>query len=299
MKILVTGGKGLVGSALLPFLRTGGHDVINLTRGQVEKSCCDYHWNPGKQELDPAALDGVEAVVHLAGENIAGGRWTQTKKAKIRDSRVQGTRFLSQKLAGHDRPPKVFVCASAIGFYGDLGQEVLTEDSPPGNSFLSEVCKEWEAATQPAVEKGIRVVNLRIGVVLTPKGGALAKMLTPFKLGVGGVMGSGEQYWSWISIDDVVGAIHHAIMTESLSGPVNAVAPNPVTNREFTKALGRVLSRPTVFPMPAFAARAALGEMADELLLASTRVQSAKLNASGYAFRYSNLEEALRHVLGK
>jgi uncharacterized protein (TIGR01777 family) len=238
-----------------------------------------------------------DAVVHLAGENIAAGRWTERQKARIRDSRVKGTRLLCDLLARYSPPPKALVCASAVGYYGDRGDEILKEESAPGSDFLFDVCREWEAATQTAVERGIRVVNLRIGVVLSPLGGALAKMLTPFKLGAGGVIGSGRQYMSWIALDDVVRAFHFALTNQSLLGPVNAVAPNPVTNRDFTRTLGRVLSRPTVFPMPAFAARLAFGEMADALLLASTRVEPARLLAGSFIFRYPDLEGALRHLL--
>jgi len=238
-----------------------------------------------------------DAVVHLAGENIAAGRWTERQKARIRDSRVKGTRLLCDLLARYSPPPKALVCASAVGYYGDRGDEILKEESASGSDFLSDVCGEWEAATQTAVERGIRVVNLRIGVVLSPLGGALAKMLTPFKLGAGGVIGSGRQYMSWIALDDAVRAFHFALTNQSLHGPVNAVAPNAVTNRDFTRTLGRVLSRPTVFPMPAFAARLAFGEMADALLLASTRVQPARLLAGGFTFRYPDLEGALRHLL--
>lgn len=241
--------------------------------------------------------EGPDAVVHLAGENIARARWSERQKALIRDSRVKGTRLLCDLLARYSPPPKALVCASAVGYYGDRADEILKEESAPGSGFLADVCREWEAATQPAVERGIRVVNLRIGIVLSPMGGALAKMLTPFKLGVGGTIGSGRQYMSWIALDDVVGAIHFALTNESLHGPVNAVAPNPVTNREFTHTLGRVLSRPTLFPMPAFAARLVLGEMADALLLASARVEPAQLLASGFTFRHPDLEAALRALL--
>jgi uncharacterized protein (TIGR01777 family) len=244
-----------------------------------------------------AGSERPDAVVHLAGENIASARWTERQKARIRDSRVKATGLLCNLLARYSPPPKALVCASAIGYYGDRGDEILKEESAPGSGFLSDVCREWEAATQPAVERGIRVVNLRIGMVLSALGGGLAKMLTPFKLGAGGVMGSGRQYMSWIAVDDLVDAIHFALTHESLRGPANAVAPSPVTNREFTRTLGRVLSRPTPFPMPAFAARLAFGEMADALLLASTRVQPARLLASGFTFRYPDLEGALRHLL--
>ncbi len=299
MKILVSGSTGLVGSALVPFLTTGGHDVVRLVRSVPSAGSGDVAWSVSQGTIDTAGLAGVDAVVHLAGENIAAGRWTAKQKARIRDSRVEGTRLLCETLAAMDDPPKTLVCASAIGFYGDRGDQVLDEDSDPGTSFLCDVCREWEAACEPARQRGIRVVNLRIGVILTPAGGALAKMLLPFKMGVGGIVGNGRQFWSWISLDDVVGAIHHALTTESLSGPVNGVAPNPVTNREFTKTLGSVLRRPTIFPMPAFAARLALGEMADELLLSSTRVVPKKLQQSGYEFRHADLTAALKHVLGK
>jgi uncharacterized protein (TIGR01777 family) len=241
----------------------------------------------------------VDAVVHLAGANIAAGRWTAEQKARIRDSRVNSTRLLSETFAKLAQPPKVFVCASATGFYGDRGADIMTEDSPAGSGFLAEVCEAWEAATQPARNAGIRTVMLRFGMILSSAGGALAKMLLPFKLGVGGVIGSGDQYWSWIGLDDVVGAIHHALVNDTLEGAVNTVAPQPATNREFTKSLGKILGRPTIFPLPGFAARLALGEMADELLLASTRVEPAKLAASGYAFRHPELEGALRHYLGQ
>ena len=296
MQIAITGASGLVGSTLVPLLTTGGHQVTKLVRRKAGEG--EATWDP-QGEFDGAALDGINAVVHLAGENIAGSRWSAKVKEKIRSSRVQGTRVLCEGLAKMPRPPKVLVCASAIGFYGDRCDEELNEQSAQGTGFLADVAREWEAATQPARDAGIRVVNLRFGVILSPKDGALAKMLLPFKLGGGGRVGSGKQYWSWISIDDAARAVHHALMTDSLSGPVNAVAPNPVTNGEFTKTLGRVLNRPTMVPMPAFAARLALGEMADELLLASTRVEPKELCGSGYEFRQPTLESALRHLLGR
>jgi uncharacterized protein (TIGR01777 family) len=299
MKVLVTGAGGLIGSALVPLLTTGGHRVTRLVRSQPRPGAAEIHWDPAAGVVDVASLEGVEAVVHLAGENIASGRWTTARKARIRESRVRGTRTLCRALAHLSHPPKVLVSASAIGYYGDRGSDPLWENSAPGVGFLADVCRAWEEATQPAVEKGIRVVLLRIGIVLSPAGGALAKMLLPFRLGVGGVIGSGQQYMSWVALDDVVGAAHHALVTDTLQGPVNAVAPYPVTNREFTKTLGRVLRRPTFLPMPAFAARLALGEMADALLLASTRVEPKRLLATGYSFRYSELEDALRHVLGR
>lgn len=299
MKVLVTGASGLVGSALVPLLTAGGHTVARLVRSPPRPSVAEVQWNPETGIREIASLEGMDAVVHLAGENIAGGRWTAERKARIRDSRVTGTRTLCETLARLARPPKVLVSASAIGYYGDRGGEVLRETSAPGLGFLPEVCRAWEEATEPAAQKGIRVVLLRIGVVLSPAGGALAKMLFPFKLGAGGIIGSGQQYMSWIGLDDIIGAIHHTLMTDALQGPVNVVAPRPVTNRDFTKTLGRVLGRPTLFPLPAFAARLAFGEMADALLLASTRVEPARLMAANYAFRHPDLEGALRHLLGK
>ena len=299
MKTLITGASGLVGSALAPLLTTGGHQVKRLVRRKDPQRSDEILWDPASGKLDAAALEGFDAVVHLAGENIAGGRWNEKRKARIRDSRIQGTRLLSEALAKLKNPPQTLVCASAIGYYGDRGTEVLDEESPAGVGFLSDVCRDWEAASSAAEKAGIRVVRLRFGVILSPAGGALKQMLLPFKLGVGGRVGSGEQYMSWITLDDAVGAIHHALQTESLRGAVNAVAPNPVTNAQFTKSLGSAIHRPTVFPMPAFAARLAFGELADALLLSSTRVRPVKLLASGYAFRQSEIEPALRHVLGK
>jgi uncharacterized protein (TIGR01777 family) len=249
--------------------------------------------------VDPTHLEGLDAVVHLAGENIADGRWTDEKKRRIRESRVQGTRALCEALAQLENKPKVLVCASAIGYYGDRGETLVDENSSAGGGFLSDVCQEWEQATEPARKAGIRVVNLRIGVVLSPKGGALAKMLLPFQMGAGGNLGSGKQYMSFVALDDVVGAIYHALTTESLSGPVNAVAPNPVRNSEFTKALGKVLHRPTIAPVPAFGARLLFGEMADALLLSSTRVAPTRLLESGYKFQCPDIDSALRHVLGQ
>jgi uncharacterized protein (TIGR01777 family) len=249
--------------------------------------------------IDQARLEGLDGVVHLAGESIATGRWTAEKKARIRDSRVKGTRLLCESLARLDQPPRVLVSASAIGYYGDRGDEILHEDSASGSGFLAEVCHMWEAATEAASQRNIRVVNLRIGVVLSAMGGALATMLFPFRMGLGGIIGSGRQFMSWIALDDLLGSIAYALRTDTIRGPVNAVAPHPVTNREFTKTLGRVLARPTLLPMPAFAARLAFGEMADELLLSSARVEPARLSAAGYDFRYPTLEGGLRHLLGR
>jgi uncharacterized protein (TIGR01777 family) len=297
MRILVTGASGLIGSAAVESFRNSGHEVIRLVRS-APAGAGSAAWDPAKGTIDKDALEGLDAVVHLAGENIAAARWTEEQKARIKDSRVKGTQLLSETLAGLSKPPKTFVAASATGFYGNRGDEQLDEASGSGTNFLAEVCIPWEKATEPAAQAGIRVVNLRIGIVLAAEGGALAKMLTPFKFGLGGRIGSGRQYMSWIEISDVVGAINHALSVESLSGPVNAVAPNPVTNVEFTTTLGKVLSRPTFFTMPAFAAHMAFGEMGDELLLGSTRVYPKRLLESDYKFRYSELEPALEHILG-
>jgi hypothetical protein len=298
MHVVVTGSRGLVGSALVPFLATGGHRVTRLVRGMAAGPD-ETAWDPSRGLVDASRLDGVDAVVHLAGENIAAGRWTPARKAEIRRSRVDGTRNLCAVLARLPHPPNVFVSASAIGLYGDRGAEILTEESASGTGFLAEVCREWEAATEPASQAGIRVVNLRFGMVLSPTGGALKKMLLPFRLGMGGRIGDGRQFTSWIALDDVIGAIHHALCEESVRGPVNAVAPEPVSNAEFTRTLARVLRRPTLLPVPAFAARLAFGEMADALLLAGARVLPTRLQASGYRFRFPDLESALRHLLGR
>lgn len=301
MRAVVSGATGFVGSRLVERLERPL--VLSRSPERARAALGDgvepHGWDPAAGLPPVEAFRDVEAIFHLAGDPIAEGRWTKAKRARIRDSRVIGTRNLVDGLAVLDERPKVLVCASAIGYYGDRGDEELDEKSGFGTGFLADVCQEWEEAAEPARVRGIRVVNLRIGVVLSPKGGALATMLTPFKLGAGGVVGSGDQYWSWIAIDDLLGAIHHAIITEELSGAVNAAAPNPVTNREFTKTLGRVLHRPTVLPMPAFAAKLALGEMANELLLASARVVPKRLLESGYEFRFPELEGALRHVLGR
>lgn len=299
MKILLSGSKGLVGSALIPFLTTGGHSVVRLVRKRPQENSSEVFWNPDSNEIETARLEGQDAVVHLAGENIGKGRWTNARKARIRNSRVSGTKLLSEALARLSHPPQVLISSSAIGFYGNRGHEILTEESQPGTGFLSDVCREWEAATEPARRKGIRVVHLRTGVVLSPRGGALKKMLMPFRLGVGGKIGKGSQDMSWISIDDLISIILFALFNKSLQGAVNAVAPEPVSNQEFTRVLGHVLSRPTLFPLPAFIVHLLFGEMGDQLLLASTRVQPHKLLSAGFSFRHSNLESALRHLLGK
>jgi uncharacterized protein (TIGR01777 family) len=298
MRIMLTGSNGLIGRALLPFLASDGHHVVRLVRSQTQAGDGQVLWDPAAGAIDTEKLEGLDAVVHLAGETIV-GRWTAQKKARILESRAQGTRLLSESLVQRTNPPKVFASASAIGFYGDRGDEIVNESSPPGSLFLSEVSTAWEAATEPAARAGIRVVNLRFGFVLSGEGGGLAEMLLPFKMGAGGRLGSGRQYMSWVALDDVLGAVRHVLLSEALRGPVNVVAPNPVTNLEFTQTLGRVLRRPTIFPVPGFAVRLVFGEMADNLLLASARVEPSRLLATGYQFQFPRLEAALRHVLGK
>lgn len=295
MKVLLSGVSGPIGAALLPALSQSGHQLVRLVRGDASGDA-QISWDPSKS-ISPDAVSGFDAVIHLAGESIV-GRWTQAKKARIRQSRVLGTRNLTAALAKAAQPPRVLISASAIGFYGDRGDELLREDSASGQGFLPEVCREWEQAVAPANAAGIRTVNIRTGVVLSEKGGALQAMLLPFKLGLGGRIGSGQQWLSWIDVQDVVGGIQHVLNKEAVSGPVNLVAPNPVTNAEFTKTLASVLHRPAVFPMPAFAARLVFGQMGDELLLASQRVEPSKLVSNGYTFQYSGLRKSLQHVLG-
>jgi uncharacterized protein (TIGR01777 family) len=296
VNVLISGATGLIGTALIPELEAGGHSVTRLTRSP--RSADDVGWDPEAGTID-GDLEGTDAVVHLAGESIAEGRWTPEKKRRILESRRKGTRLLAERIAALPAPPSVMVSTSADGYYGDRGNELLTEESEPGTGFLAEVCREWEAAADPAREAGIRVVHPRTGIVLTPKGGALGRTLPIFKLGLGGRIGSGRQYWAWISLDDVVGSFVHVLTNESVSGPANFCSPNPLPNAEYTKVLGRVLNRPTVFPLPATAARIALGGVADELLLASKRMAPARLEETGYAFRHPDLEQALRHLLGR
>jgi len=294
--ILISGASGFVGAHLTKFLLEKGYKVKKLTRAVQGSAGNLVYWNPAKGEIELEALEGLDAVVHLAGENIA-GRWTEKKKAKIESSRVQGTKFLSESLVKLNKKPEVLIAASAIGYYGNSGDEILTEESAKGSGFLADVGVKWEQATQPAAEAGIRVCNVRIGLVLGRDGGALEKMLFPFKLGLGGKIGDGNQYWSWIAIDDLVGIIYYLLSSQDLKGPVNAVAPYPVTNSEFTFALGKVLNRPTILPLPGFVARGLLGEMAGATMLSSARVIPWKLLDSGYKFKYPKLEQALNSIL--
>lgn len=297
MRVLVSGAGGLIGAALVASLRTQGKEVRCLKRGTTGEGVIG--WNPEAGRLDTGALEGVDAVVHLAGENIAAGRWTPARKQRILASRVQGTHLLSERLAGLTRLPSVLVCASAVGYYGDRGAEELDEHSPPGKGFLAQVCQAWEQAADPARAAGIRTAHLRFGMVLSAEGGALARMVLPFRLGLGGRLGNGRQYLGWISLADAVRAAHHLLEHPGLSGPFNAVSPHPCTNAEFTRALGQALRRPTLLPVPAWAARLALGEMAEELLLASTRAMPRRLLASGFAFTHPELAPTLRLLLGR
>ena len=295
-RVAVTGSSGLIGTALTAFLGSGGHRVTRLTRpassDQDAVSSVAGRW-------PDEVLGTSDTVIHLAGENIAGGRWTNARKQRIRESRVAGTRQLTEQLARLEHPPRTLICASAIGIYGHRNLTPVDESSPQGEDFLANVCQEWEAAAQPARNAGIRVLHLRLGVVLTPAGGALARMLSPFRLGIGGVLGSGRQMMSWISIDDVLAAVLHVMSEPSLDGPVNVVAPHAVDNRTFTHALGSVLRRPTMVPVPAVALRGLFGVMADALLLGGTRVRPSRLLDSGFTFRYPEVTPALRHLLGR
>ena len=295
MKVLVTGASGLIGSALSKFLTAGGHSVIRLQRKNFEPE--SPVWDLENCINDLARNREKYAVVHLAGENIADGRWSKKKKNRILNSRVHGTKFLAAYFAGTDFKPELIISASAVGFYGERGTEIIDESFASGSGFLAGVCQQWEDSVYIAEEAGIRVVNARFGAVLSSSGGALKKMLLPFKMGLGGIIGSGEQYFSWVSIDDAVRIIQHIIADDSIRGPVNFAAPNAVSNREFTKTLGRVLRRPTILPLPAFAARLAFGEMAEELLLTSTRVYPKKIVEFGYKFLHPELGEALKHIL--
>jgi uncharacterized protein (TIGR01777 family) len=296
MKIAIAGASGLVGKALIPALEAQGSEVTRLVRTAPRAG--EIEWHPNKDAVSAVSLDGFDIIINLAGENIAGGRWTDEQKRKIRDSRVNGTHLLSEAITRMEHKPRAFICASATGIYGDRDDEVLDEQSESGGGFLAGVCREWELACELAVKAGVRVVNLRFGPILAREGGMLSKLLTPFKMGMGGKVGSGRQFISWVSLEDSVNAIPLAINDESIRGPLNVVSPNPVTNEEFTKTLGHVLNRPTALAMPAFAARLAFGEMADEMLLVSQRVMPKRLNAAGFQFSYPRLEEAFRAYVG-
>jgi uncharacterized protein len=295
-RILVSGVSGPIGAALLPSLKTSGWSVVRLVRGQAAGNG-QIAWDPAVP-LAPDAVSGFDAVIHLAGESIF-GRWTATKKRKIRDSRVAGTLNLASALALAEEKPQIFVCGSAIGYYGNRGDETLSEESAPGTGFLAEVCEEWEEATMPAVQADIRTAHLRTGIVLSSKGGALGAMLLPFKLGLGGRTGDGQQWMSWIDERDMVGGIHHILKNDLMQGAVNMVAPKPVRNAEFASTLASVLSRPAIFPMPAFAVKTVFGEMGEELLLGSQKVEPGKLISSGYPFRYRELRASLQALLGR
>jgi uncharacterized protein (TIGR01777 family) len=293
--IAVSGASGLVGTRLCSLLQDSGHAISPISRQAGEGNT--ILWDPTRGLLNPSRLESVDTLIHLAGENIASSRWNDTVRKKIRDSRVEGTRHLVNSIRDLQKKPSTLICASAIGIYGDRGTEVLNEQSAPGDGFLVDVCKDWEKEAQAATELGMRVVNVRIGVVITSKGGALANMLTPFRLGLGGIVGNGKQYWSWIGLQDVARVIQFCAENQEISGPVNAVSPYTATNFDFTKTLGSVLRRPTLFPLPAFMARIVLGEMADELLLASTRVTPQELLERGFQFEQPELRSCLKAEL--
>ncbi len=295
MLVAITGASGLIGSRVALYLNQKKLKIVKILHETLKNNT--INWKPEDGDWNTTFSNGVDGIVHLAGENIASGKWTKKKKDAIKRSRIEGTKELCRSILKLQKPPGVLVCASAIGFYGNREEDLLNESSSSGQGFLSDVCVGWENATKEVSEAGIRVVNLRFGVVLSQLGGALAKMLTPFRLGLGGRVGSGKQYMSWVAIDDAAGAIHHTLVHDSISGPVNVTAPNPATNREFTNVLGSLLKRPTIMPMPAFAARLVFGEMGDELLLSSTRVAPEKLLDSGYKFQFPKLDLALNHIL--
>lgn len=298
-RIVIAGASGLVGTALGTCLARRGHRIDPLVRRPPRPGTTEIRWDPAGGEIDAAGMEGVDAVVNLAGENIAAGRWTTERKERIRTSRIEGTRLLCEALAGMARRPAVLISASALGYYGDRGDTPVTEESTAGAGFLADVCREWEAATDPARQAGIRVVNLRIGIVLSTAGGALARMLPAFRRGFGGRIGGGRQYMSWISLDDLVAIIEYLLVAEGLSGPVNAVAPTPVTNAEFTRTLGRVLRRPTWMHIPGLVVRLGFGELGETLLLSGARVQPVRLLAAGFRFGDPDLEPALRRILGR
>lgn len=296
LTVAITGASGLIGSELSAFLTAGGHRVRPVVR-RSPATPDEIQWRPSEGTIDAAAFEGIDAVAHLAGESIASGRWTAERKQRIRESRTQGTALLASTLISLRQPPRVFISSSAVGYYGDLGAEIATESTPAGTGFLADVCREWEAATSPASEAGIRTVILRTGVVLTAQGGALGKMLLPFRMGLGGRIGSGEQGFPWIAIDDIVGMYHQALMDESWVGPYNATAPEPPSQREFAAALAHVLHRPAFAPLPAFMVKLLFGEMGDALLLQGARAAPRRATEAGFRFRYPELQLALRHLL--
>lgn len=296
MRILISGASGLIGSELVPYLRQQGHEVKRLVRTHQKAAEDEIPWDPEAEKIDVSALEGFDAVVNLAGYNIFSGRWTESRKDKIRRSRITSTRTLANALSSLENPPEVFINASAMGYYGDRGEAEVTEDAPSGSNFLASVCREWEAATIAAKQRGIRVVYLRTGLVLTPKGGALGKMLPLFKLGLGGTLGSGEQYISWVTLEDYLRIISYVLTRKEIRGPVNISTPNPVTNAEFTKTLGRVLHRPTVFAVPTSIIRFVAGELG-EIFLTGVRMQPERLEESGFQFDHPQLEEALHSLL--
>ncbi len=297
MKVLISGSTGLIGSALVSHLRSQGYDIFRLVREKTGRDESTVFWDIPSGNIDAGKLEGLDAVVHLTGANLSEGRWTEKRKESFHESRVKATRLLSDTLASLERPPKVFISASAIGYYGNRGSEALHEDSLNGTGFLAELCRQWEEATNAATAKGIRVVMARIGVVLSSRGGGLKKLHPFFRLGLGGKIGGGNQYMSWISIDDLVRALHHCLVREDLRGPVNMVAPHPVTNAEFTKALAAVCRRPALLPVPGLALKLVYGEMAVETILSSAKVFPEKLRASGFEFRFPEIRPALEHVL--
>lgn len=297
MRIAVTGATGFIGSALVAALEAAGHEVVRISRRPPREGSSDVRWDPERGVLDPAALEGLDAVVNLAGESI-GERWTAERRRRIRESRVAGTGLLARTLGTLRRPPGVLVSTSAVGYYGNTGDTEVDESSPPGTGFLASVVQEWEEAAAPARAAGVRVVHPRMGVVLDPACGMLERVLLPFRLGAGGVLGSGRQWMSWISRDDAVRVYERLLLDDAFTGPVNAVAPEPVTNREFTRVLGRVLGRPTIVPVTGFALRLAFGDMAEETLLAGQRVRPAKLLAAGFPYHHPTLEDALMSGVG-
>lgn len=296
MKVLITGSTGLLGKELQKSFTEKGYDLLLASRKEPTDDK-QIQWSIEEGFADPEKLEGIDVVVHLAGENVSGLRWTDEKKKAIRDSRVLGTRNVVDAISRLKNKPKVFVASSAVGFYGERGEEEMTESSAAGDNFLAGVCKEWEAESRRAEDAGIRTVLLRTGIVLSKDGGALATMLTPFKLGVGGVVGSGKQWMSWISLEDEIAVINYVIENENIRGAVNAVSPNPVTNEEFTKTLGSVLYRPTILPLPEFAVSMIFGEMGDALLLASTKVLPKRLEDAGFEFKHPNLKEAVEDAV--